>query len=433
MATLLLKSECPSVGVQPRSVLLVSEDADLRSRLRTAFANLSWNVRAVGSAALAWVEAEEQQPETIVLDTWLPDLDVHEFIRDFRDAFPGTEITVTDGSILPNSSRRCEILHALREADRELPHTRNADWHETIEISSAKRPTQAVKTSLHTTHTLTWPDSSNADVPHFAQECERVDRSAVDDLLPELIGYSPSMLEVSRRIRLVAPRSTPVLVEGPTGSGKELVTRAIHRLSSRNQKPLVVINCAAIPDALLEAELFGHARGAFTGAVQRRIGRVEAADGGTLFLDEIAELPFGLQGKLLRFLERGEIQRIGENRLVNVDVRVIAATHQSLARAAEEGKFRSDLYYRLAVFLIRTPSLARRMDDLPVLIDHLLQKIGISEGLERIEKSALTKLAKYSWPGNVRELEHVLERAVILAGTSKMVTADDIDFGYEVE
>src|SRR5208283_2970105 len=152
--------------------------------------------------------------------------------------------------------------------------------------------------------------------------------------LPELIGDAPCMLEVSRRIRLVAPRMTPVLIEGPTGSGKELVAEALHRLSTRNRKPFVAINCAAIPETLLEAELFGHTRGAFTGAVQGRTGRIEAADGGTLFLDEIGEMPLGLQSKLLRFVECGELQRVGDNETVKVDVRILAATHRPLAAHA---------------------------------------------------------------------------------------------------
>jgi DNA-binding NtrC family response regulator len=240
------------------------------------------------------------------------------------------------------------------------------------------------------------------------------------------------MLEICRRVRLVAPRMTPVLIEGPTGSGKELVAEALHRLSSRNRKPFVAINCAAIPEALLEAELFGHTRGAFTGAVQGRTGRIEAADGGTLFLDEIGEMPLALQSKLLRFVECGELQRVGDNETVKVDVRVIAATHLPLAQQARDGGFRSDLYYRLAVFLIRTPSLVEHGEDLPLLIEHFLQRLGRDTPLKRIDESAMALLAAHDWPGNVRELEHVLERAVILAGESPVVTAREIDFGLTV-
>jgi DNA-binding NtrC family response regulator len=240
------------------------------------------------------------------------------------------------------------------------------------------------------------------------------------------------MIEISRRIRLVAPRTTPVLIEGPTGSGKEVVAEALHRLSTRSRKPFVAINCAAIPEALLEAELFGHTRGAFTGAVQGRIGRIESADGGTLFLDEIGEMPLALQAKLLRFVESGELQRVGENETVKVDVRIIAATHQPLAQHTQSGAFRSDLYYRLAVFLIRTPALADHLEDLPLLVNHFLERMGREMPVKRIDQPAMQKLSSHTWPGNVRELEHVLERAAILAGDNPVMTAEDIDFGCEL-
>jgi len=240
------------------------------------------------------------------------------------------------------------------------------------------------------------------------------------------------MLEVSRRVRLVAPRKASVLIEGPTGSGKELVAEALHRLSTRSRKPFVAINCAAIPEALLEAELFGHTRGAFTGAVQGRVGRIESADGGTLFLDEIGEMPLALQSKLLRFVECGELQRVGDNETLKVDVRVIAATHRHLAQLTQDGSFRADLYYRLAVFLIRTPALAEHSEDLSMLVDHFLVRLGREAPLKRIEPAALAKLAAHDWPGNVRELEHVLERAVILAGDEPVVSSSEIDFGLDI-
>jgi DNA-binding NtrC family response regulator len=240
------------------------------------------------------------------------------------------------------------------------------------------------------------------------------------------------MIEVSRRIRLVAPRLTPVLIEGPTGSGKEIVAEALHRLSPRCRKPFVAINCAAIPEALLEAELFGHTRGAFTGAVHGRIGRIEAADGGTLFLDEIGEMPLALQSKLLRFVECGELQRVGDNETVKVDVRIVAATHRPLAQHTLTGTFRADLYYRLAVFLIRTPALAEHGQDLPRLVDYFMQRLGRETPVKSVDKGALAKLAAHDWPGNVRELEHVLERGVILAGAEPLLTSREIDFGLSV-
>ncbi len=193
-------------------------------------------------------------------------------------------------------------------------------------------------------------------------------------------------------VRLVAPRSTTVLIEGETGTGKELVAKAVHRLSTRANKPFIVLNCAAIPEALLEAELFGHTRGAFTGAVRSRTGRIEAADGGTLFLDEIGEMPLALQAKMLRFLECGELQRVGENEPSYVDVRVIAATHQPLEQRAEEQAFRLDLYHRLAVFPIEVPSLLSRMEDLPVLARHFLSMLSHGGVPKRLQPEAMDRL-----------------------------------------
>jgi transcriptional regulator with GAF, ATPase, and Fis domain len=223
------------------------------------------------------------------------------------------------------------------------------------------------------------------------------------------------MRELARMIRLVAPRSATVLLEGETGTGKEVAAKAIHRLSARAGKPFVVLNCAAIPESLLEAELFGHTRGAFTGAVQSRTGRIEAAHGGTLFLDEIGEMPMALQAKMLRFLENGELQRVGDNETIRVDVRVIAATHQPLEQRAEERRFRLDLYHRLAVFPLEIPPLRERMEDLPLLVECFLEQMGRDSPRKSISKAAMEKLRGYAWPGNVRELMHVLERGSILS------------------
>jgi DNA-binding NtrC family response regulator len=273
------------------------------------------------------------------------------------------------------------------------------------------------------------PLSAPKPMPIRMEMPSRTADSGGSERLPELIGNAPCMIEVSRRIRLVAPRMTPVLIEGPTGSGKELVAEGLHRLSPRSRKSFVAINCAAIPEALLEAELFGHTRGAFTGAVQGRTGRIEAADGGTLFLDEIGEMPLALQSKLLRFVECCELQRVGDNETVKVDVRIIAATHRPLAEHAQAGTFRSDLYYRLAVFLIRTPALNEHIEDLPMLVEHFMQKMGRDTPVKRLDETAMARLAMHDWPGNVRELEHVLERGLILAGDEPLLTNAEIDFG----
>jgi len=246
--------------------------------------------------------------------------------------------------------------------------------------------------------------------------------------LPEFVGDHPRLLEVSRRIRLVAPRSTAVLIQGPTGTGKELVAKALHRLSVRALRPFVVLNCAAIPEALLEAELFGHTRGAFTGAVQGRVGRIEAAHGGTLFLDEIGEMPLPLQAKLLRFVECGELQRIGDNEPVRVDVRIVAATHQALARLTATGGFRADLYYRLSVFIIQTPALLSHLADLPSLTMHFLGRLGTEGPAKKLHPRAMHRLMGHDWPGNVRELEHVIERGYILAEDRPEIRAEEIEF-----
>lgn len=414
----------PSSRLRSRTVLLVSQDASLRGRLSQVLSGLRWQVLEADSGARAWAEADTASPEAVIVDSWLPDLELGEFLREFRTSFPRADVITAEGAIDaegPRSLYRQELLYALRESQ---------DAH-------SESVTHAAPATIPATDTAAWnvapvfeePAPVQAIVPASVVIANAKRETSASERLPELIGNSASMLEVSRRIRLVAPRPTPVLIEGPTGTGKELVAQALHRLSPRSRKPFVALNCAAIPEALLEAELFGHTRGAFTGAVQGRTGRIEAADGGTLFLDEIGEMPLALQSKLLRFVECGELQRVGDNETIKVDVRIIAATHRPLAKNAAEGGFRSDLYYRLAVFLIRTPGLSERAEDLPLLVEHFLEKMGRHEPVKRIDPSAMARLTTHMWPGNVRELEHVLERAAILAGDAPVITASEIDFG----
>jgi transcriptional regulator with GAF, ATPase, and Fis domain len=239
--------------------------------------------------------------------------------------------------------------------------------------------------------------------------------SAAIEPLPGMVGQSPCMHAVYRMARLVAPRRTPVLITGASGTGKEVVAEAIHRLSPRAGKEFVVINCAAIPEALLESELFGYVRGAFTGAVQSRIGRIHSAHGGTLFLDEIGELPLGMQAKLLRFLDQGEVQRLGSSDVFRVDVRVLAASNANLAELARRKLFREDLYYRLSVFPIEMPPLSQRRSDVEALARHFLRKFEPENSGATLSREAVRLLEKHSWPGKVRELQHVIERASILA------------------
>lgn len=237
-------------------------------------------------------------------------------------------------------------------------------------------------------------------------------RSEADHGQKHLLGNSPAMRKVHEAISLVSPEKATVLLTGETGTGKELAARAIHALSPRKESLFVAVNCAAIPGEMLESELFGHEKGAFTGAIRERIGKFELADGGTLFLDEITEMPINLQAKLLRALQEGMIEKLGSNRNKAVDIRVIAATNRDPAEAVKEGKLREDLYYRLNVFRIDLPPLRERKEDIALLSQHLLKKRKVD-----ISETALQVLSGYHWPGNVRELENVLERAVIMAGS----------------
>jgi DNA-binding NtrC family response regulator len=441
--------------IRPRTALVASADRNFRQKLSETLTGLRWQVREAEGGAQAWAEAEAAPPEAVIVDSWLPDLDLAEFLQDFRTSFPDVDLVTASGTIAQESPRgpyRQELLYALRRSQ----DNDTAIWNAAPALDKLNKQDKSDQL-LDPVHANLWPvpalpspalpdllplsalpnvlfphPSLHRAIPAEANLPTISVEPTSSERLPEMIGYAPCMLEVSRRVRLVAPRTTPVLIEGPTGSGKELVAEALHRLSTRNRKPFVAINCAAIPEALLEAELFGHTRGAFTGAVQGRVGRIEAADGGTLFLDEIGEMPLALQSKLLRFVECGELQRVGENETVKVDVRIVAATHQALAQETQAGGFRADLYYRLAVFLIRTPSLAEHIEDLPLLVNHFLARMGRETPVKRVDSGALAKLAAHDWPGNVRELEHVLERGAILAGDESVITAREIDFGLSI-
>jgi transcriptional regulator with GAF, ATPase, and Fis domain len=239
----------------------------------------------------------------------------------------------------------------------------------------------------------------------------------LDHNFEDIIGRSAALTRVLRLVEQVAATEATVLILGETGTGKELVARAVHHLSGRRQRPLVKVNCAVLPAPLLESELFGHERGAFTGATAQKIGRFELAHGGTIFLDEVGELPLEAQVKLLRVLQEGEFERVGGTRTLHVDVRVIAATNRNLEQAIDAGTFREDLYYRLHVFPLTLPPLRERLEDLPWLVNHFVHKYAVKLGkrIETIPQAVMDAWHAHPWPGNVRELEHVIERAVILA------------------
>ena len=441
-----------------RTAVLVSADASFRQRLAEILIGMRWKVREASGGAEALSYLEESPSEALLLDFWLPDLEAGDFAEQLRIQYPNLDlICVNEAEEMmgkPRSARRPELLHALHRAQE----SGGAAWAGQSEIRPANlqpmaprgiRSPQAHGINPAGSFLYTKPvrivstvsEGSSARDHLEEVEPEMATRSASSFAIPSvaalpriqpiaslpgMIGSSREMQSLAHAVRLVAPRTTTVLIEGPTGTGKELVAHAIHGLSPRANRPFIVLNCAAIPEALLEAELFGHTRGAFTGAIQSRTGRMEAAHGGTLFLDEIGEMPMALQAKVLRFLEAGELQRIGENEPVRVDVRVVAATHQPLLQCVEEGKFRSDLYFRLAVFPVQTPSLAERRGDIPELAMYFLEKLGQTGPSKVFHPEAMEKLCSHTWPGNVRELGHVVERAYILAEDRLMITAEEI-------
>jgi formate hydrogenlyase transcriptional activator len=241
-------------------------------------------------------------------------------------------------------------------------------------------------------------------------------------LFEGIVGRSAALQRVLRDVEVVAPTDSSVLIQGETGTGKELIAQAIHNRSSRRDRPFIKVNCAAIPSGLLESELFGHEKGAFTGAVMRKPGRFEVADKGTLFLDEVGDIPLELQSKLLRVLQEREFERLGSTRTQQVDVRVIAATHRDLKKMVEEGTFRSDLYYRLHVFPLTVPPLRDRREDIPLIVGHFVEKYArrMSRRIETVPAKTMEVFENYSWPGNVRELQNFVERAVILSPGSSL-------------
>ncbi len=243
------------------------------------------------------------------------------------------------------------------------------------------------------------------------------DRGPAPARFEQLIGSSPALEAVLEQVRRVAPTGSTVLIQGETGTGKELIARAIHNMSSRCGRPFVRLNCAAIPLDLLESELFGHEKGAFTGAIAQKLGRFEIADQGTLFLDEVGDIPAALQPKLLRVLQEQEFERLGSSRTHHVDVRLVAATNRDLADMTKRGEFRSDLYYRLNVFPIHLPSLRARREDIPALVKHFVEVSSRRTGrhIEQIPDETMDALSAYPWPGNIRELQNLVERAVILS------------------
>lgn len=372
-------------------VLLVSSSATLRRSLRERLPEQRWIVREAESGSDALEKLMDAESDVLLLDGRLPDLRPEEFSRLVAARFSRVQLLSLNaqaGQLGTETSASSQILSELGE----VIHT----WASPLMGSVPQPPFPALRRPV--TERQEWQG---------------------------MVGSSAAMQRIFHAIRLVARRDTSVLITGESGTGKDLVARALHFSSTREKQPFVVINCAAIPETLLEAELFGYTKGAFTGAVQSRIGRIHAAHGGTLFLDEIGEMPVSLQSKLLRFLEQGEVQRIGGSDTLKVDVRVVAATNADLKKLASQSLFREDLYYRLAVFPIALPPLREHMEDLDSLIESFVARFSPGLGLTL---EARERLHEHSWPGNVRELRNVLERASLYAESEREIRSEDILF-----
>jgi len=369
-------------------ILIATPHAALRKRLGEALHNAAF-VENAGSGAEALSMLERRGARIVVLDRNLPDLNCDELIGVVERQFPCTDVVLLD-----SATGTIEIPEELRaNPTYRCFHEFNSTTGR-IAVTPAPIP------------------------PCPAPECAFM-------LLPGMIGSSEAMRQLAATVRAVARHSTSVLITGETGSGKELVAEAVHKLSSRVDKPFITVNCAAIPETLIEAELFGHTRGAFTGAVQSRLGKIHAAQGGTIFFDEIGELPLGSQAKLLRFLECGEVQRLGTSDVFRLDARVVAATNVDLEKRVQQGFFREDLFYRLSVFPIELVPLRERLADVPLLARHFLQRLTGNDSMS-LSPETETKLAAHSWPGNVRELRNVIERALILAAGRTVIAPEQI-------
>jgi two-component system nitrogen regulation response regulator GlnG len=377
-------------------LLLIDDDpALIPEQVRQAFPRHRVEVASTAAEGLALVRTDP--PDVILLDLHLPDqygLDVYKQVRQIDARIPVIFVTLAKG------------------ADAAIDAMRDGAYDYLFKPLDLHQLRQVVGQALEVGRRMRQP----AVVAEMATD---------PDVEGAIVGSTPAMREVYKAIGRVADQNVPVLITGESGTGKELVARAIYQHGFRARAPFLALNCAAIPEQLLESELFGHEKGAFTGADRRRIGKFEQVSGGTLFLDEIGDMPLALQAKMLRLLQDQSFERVGGNETVRTDVRVIAATHHDLKADAAEGKFRPDLYYRLGVFTIHLPPLRERGADLPLLVRHYLRRFSreMAREVQEIAPDALDLLRSYSWPGNIRELQSVLKQALLRASGTILLPA----------
>ncbi len=378
------------------SVMVVDDEKDIREALAGVFTDEGYSVTTAGSSEEALRKLESGAPDLVLLDIWLPGMDGTEALREIKARYPDLPVIMISG-------------HANIEAAVKTTKLGAYDFIE--------KPLSLDKVMLAAEHAI--------DHRRLIEENGNLKARALARFA--IIGESKAMQALKSDIRRVAPTNGWVLITGENGTGKELVARNIHLLSNRSGSPFIEVNCAAIPEELIESELFGHEKGAFTSAVAKKKGKFDMADRGTIFLDEIGDMSLKTQAKILRILQEKSFERVGGNELITVDVRVIAATNKNLAEQISKGEFREDLYYRLNVIPFQVPPLRERVEDIPLLITHFLNEFSLETAGEQIAltKEAMDSLVKYAWPGNVRELKNLIERLVIMT-PSNPITVEDI-------
>ncbi len=369
------------IDPQEIRLLIADDDEEFRSSLVRRFQRRGYEVEQVGDGASALHLLNQREFDVLILDLVMPSMSGLEALKQIKEERHDCEVIVLTGQGTIQTAVQAMKLGAFDFLTKPFPLAELE-----VVVNRAYEHRQLRKENF---------------------QLKQILRRAAPQV--RMIGQSPLMKEVFRLIEKAGPTDKAILIQGESGTGKELVAQALHRASLRRDRPLVVVNCAALPETLLESELFGHEKGAFTGAVSAKPGLFEVADGGTLFIDEIGELPGALQAKLLRALEDGSIRRIGSLKERRVNIRLLAATNRNLAKEVEEGRFREDLYYRINVMSLVLPPLRERKEDIPLLVDHFLGPPW------QIEPAAMEAIMQYSWPGNVRQLINAIDRAKILA------------------
>ncbi len=378
------------------TILVVDDEFEICRSLKGILEDEGYQVLTAGSGEEAIKIVSEEMPQLVLLDIWLPGIDGLETLKAIHAAHPNMLIIMMSGHGTIETAVRATKLGAFDFIEKPL---------------SLDKVIILVNNALN----LVRLEEENILLK------QKVSHQY------ELTGTSPVITELKEMIGIVAPTNAWILIMGENGTGKELVARSIHHLSRRSLKPIVEVNCAAIPEELIESELFGHEKGAFTGATEKKRGKFDLAHEGTIFLDEVADMSLKAQAKILRILQEKKFERVGGNKVIDMDVRVLAATNKDLEKEMEAGRFRQDLYYRLHVIPLRVPPLRERKEDIPSLTERFLMDFAAKEGqpLKTITEGALEKLMAHDWPGNVRELKNIIERMIILTPSNE-IRADDI-------